>query len=47
VRKKGEWERLIREVDAAVVVGADFSPQVVLCRFLTDEMRLKFFGFCN
>ncbi|CAJ2660584.1 unnamed protein product [Trifolium pratense] len=31
-RKKGEWERLIREVDAAVAVGADFSPQLVACK---------------
>lgn len=28
-RKIGDWKRALRESEAAVAVGADFSPQVV------------------
>lgn len=29
-RKIGDWKRALRESEAAIAVGADFSPQVVL-----------------
>ena len=29
-RKVGDWKRVLRESEAAIAVGADFSPQVVL-----------------
>ena len=28
-RKFGDWKRVLRESEAAIAVGADFSPQVV------------------
>lgn len=32
VRKIGDWKRAIQEVEAAVAIGADFSPQLVACK---------------
>ena len=29
-RKHGDWKRVVRESEAAIAVGAYFSPQVVL-----------------
>ncbi|KAI9085444.1 hypothetical protein K1719_032605 [Acacia pycnantha] len=31
-RKIGDWKNTLRESDAAIAVGADFSPQLVACK---------------
>ncbi|XP_057455596.1 inactive TPR repeat-containing thioredoxin TTL3-like isoform X2 [Lotus japonicus] len=31
-RKIGDWKRALRESEAAIAVGADFSPQLVACK---------------
>ncbi|KAK7401923.1 hypothetical protein VNO78_13792 [Psophocarpus tetragonolobus] len=31
-RKFGDWKRVLRESEAAIAVGADFSPQIVACK---------------
>ncbi|KAG4968845.1 hypothetical protein JHK87_034496 [Glycine soja] len=31
-RKVGDWKRVLRESEAAIAVGADFSPQIVACK---------------
>ncbi|CAJ1956694.1 unnamed protein product [Sphenostylis stenocarpa] len=31
-RKFGDWKRVLRELEAAIAVGADFSPQIVACK---------------
>ncbi|XP_057727951.1 inactive TPR repeat-containing thioredoxin TTL3-like [Arachis stenosperma] len=31
-RKVGDWKSVLRETEAAIAVGADFSPQLVACK---------------
>ncbi|XP_010552115.1 PREDICTED: TPR repeat-containing thioredoxin TTL1 [Tarenaya hassleriana] len=31
-RKRGDWRTVLKEVDAAIACGADFSPHLVLCK---------------
>ncbi|KAL9322389.1 hypothetical protein ACSQ67_010442 [Phaseolus vulgaris] len=31
-RKFGDWKRVLRESEAAIAVGADFSPQIFACK---------------
>ncbi|XP_019457286.1 PREDICTED: inactive TPR repeat-containing thioredoxin TTL3-like [Lupinus angustifolius] len=41
-RKFGDWKRVLRESEAAIAVGADFSPQLVACK---AEAYLKLYQF--
>jgi len=34
-RKFGDWKRVLRESEAAIAVGADFSPQVASIFYFT------------
>ncbi|EOA39808.1 hypothetical protein CARUB_v10008469mg [Capsella rubella] len=31
-RRRGDWKKVLMEVDAAIVSGADFSPQLFMCK---------------
>lgn len=45
-RKIGDWKSTLRESDAAIAVGADFSPQVHIQDFIILNISVILHSFC-